>query len=147
MIKVSFNSVAGRTSTRIRGVVGALGIVGAAVLAPQAAYAQAASDPATVVEQTRIRATGQASGIDARAATATQSNAGGSAGYGGFSLRGGTSRSSNGATTRVRNGGSYIEGAAVRGSQIDANGTLSNARVENATLDVGVSAIGKSANN
>lgn len=147
MLKSLFSFLSGRTWAIVRDGLAAAGVTSAAALAPQAAFAQAAADPTTVVEQTRISASGQASNIDARAATASQSSAGGSVGYGPFSARGGTSRSSNGATTRVRTGASYIEAATVRGSQIEANGTLSNARAENATVDVGVSAIGKTANN
>lgn len=114
---------------------------------PEPAQAQVSADPATTVEQSRFRATGQASGIDARAATASQSGAGGSAGYGPFSLRGNYSSSSSAGLTRARIGSVSVEAATVRGSNVEANGTATNVRLENATADIGVVSIGKGANN
>jgi hypothetical protein len=139
-------SLSGLT-TAVRAALGVVVTSTVTLLTPQGAFAQAAADPATVVEQTRIRATGQASSIDASAATGNQTGAGGSVGYGPLSLRGNYSSSSSAGLTRVRTGGVYIDSATVRGSQVEATGTLSNARVQNATVDTGVASIGKNANN
>lgn len=136
-----------RLAAGLRTMLGIGGTAAAALLAAQAAFAQAAADPATVVEQTRIRATGQANNIDATASQGSQTGAGGGVGYGPFSLRGSYNRSSSAGLTRVRTGGVYVEAATVRGSQVEANGTVSNARVQNATVDTGVASIGKGANN
>ena len=136
-----------RLATAVRTSLGVLAVSAATLLYAEAASAQAAADPATVVEQTRIRATGQASSIDASAATGSQTGAGGSVGYGPFSLNGKYSASSSSGVTRVRTGGVYIEAATVRGSQVEASGIVSNARVQNATVDTGVVAVGKGANN
>lgn len=141
------SSTLGRLVVVVRTTLAVTTACTGALLAAPSAHAQANADPATIVDQTRIRATGQASNIDASASQGSQAGGGGSAGYGPFSLRGSFNSSSSAGLTRVRTGGVYIDSAAVRGSQIDANGTVSNARVSNATVDTGVVAIGKNANN